>query len=464
MVRSTLDEITCTTIHGFCQQLIRPYPVETNLDPGAAIIDPAAAELAYRDLLEAWLSARFGRDPRERGAGAHSPDPGCPEGSRTSWLPSSWRRRKETLRLAKRAAGFLKVHRTAQAAAPDLDPAVFDRFVEAASAFAAWYRNCGVEEPNTAALIEELRRVADFIGGFDVPSLTGPFLENLIFHRHPSACKKGTSVFKQWRRKTRWKQAAAASGGSTAFGERLNAAGKAHYDACGTAYEEFRSQLGALAFVRFVEEFDRLRELYREYKRDAALLDFDDLLYEARDLLKHNESVREALASRYPRILVDEFQDTDPLQAEIIWLLTGEGDPESPWQERAIRPGALFAVGDPKQAIYRFPGADVNTYLLAKEALERRDPSSILDITVNFRTREPILEYVNRSFRAHAGRIPRTARIYAPRGGPSRRRQPLHRHLRHRAGSDGPERQGETDLQSRPAARRPRCWLQSSET
>ena len=392
-----LDEITCTTIHGFCQQLIRPYPVETNLDPGAAIIDPAAAELAYRDLLEAWLSARFGRDRGSEGLGRIPPIPDA--GGKQDFLAALvLAAPEETLRLAKRAAGFLKVHRTAQAAAPDLDPAVFDRFVEAASAFAAWYRNCGVEEPNTAALIEELRRVADFIGGFDVPSLTGPFLENLIFHRHPSACKKGTSEFKQWRRKTRWKQAAAASGGSTAFGERLNAAGKAHYDACGTAYEEFRSQLGALAFVRFVEEFDRLRELYREYKRDAALLDFDDLLYEARDLLKHNESVREALASRYPRILVDEFQDTDPLQAEIIWLLTGEGDPESPWQERAIRPGALFAVGDPKQAIYRFRGADVNTYLLAKEALERRDPSSILDITVNFRTREPILEYVNVHF------------------------------------------------------------------
>ena len=108
--------------------------------------------------------------------------------------------------------------------------------------------------------------------------------------------------------------------------------------------------------------------------------------------------MRKALARRYPRILVDEFQDTDPLQSEIIWMLAGEGGPASPWHDRVIRPGALFVVGDPKQAIYRFRGADVNTYLLAKRALERHDPAAILDVTANFRTRRPILEYVNRHF------------------------------------------------------------------
>ena len=63
----TLDELTCTTIHGFCQQLVKPYPVEAGIDPGATIVDPDAANLAYQDLVQAWLSARFGRD---RGAEA----------------------------------------------------------------------------------------------------------------------------------------------------------------------------------------------------------------------------------------------------------------------------------------------------------------------------------------------------------------------------------------------------------
>src|SRR6202030_3048942 len=57
----SLDELTCTTIHGFCQQLVKPYPVEAGIDPGATIIDPGAADLAYQDLMTEWLSARFGR-------------------------------------------------------------------------------------------------------------------------------------------------------------------------------------------------------------------------------------------------------------------------------------------------------------------------------------------------------------------------------------------------------------------
>jgi ATP-dependent exoDNAse (exonuclease V) beta subunit len=61
-----LDEITCTTIHGFCQQLVKPYPLEAGIDPGAAIIDPAAAELAYQDLMEAWLSSVVQQMVRER--------------------------------------------------------------------------------------------------------------------------------------------------------------------------------------------------------------------------------------------------------------------------------------------------------------------------------------------------------------------------------------------------------------
>ena len=113
----------------------------------------------------------------------------------------------------------------------------------------------------------------------------------------------------------------------------------------------------AAAFARFVGEFNALAKLYADYKRQAALLDFDDLLYHARDLLADNEPVRQALSRRYPRILVDEFQDTDPLQVEILWRLCGEGAPEEPWIDRHLRAGSLFIVGDPKQAIYRFRGA-----------------------------------------------------------------------------------------------------------
>jgi ATP-dependent exoDNAse (exonuclease V) beta subunit len=96
--------------------------------------------------------------------------------------------------------------------------------------------------------------------------------------------------------------------------------------------------------------------------------------------------------------LVDEFQDTDPLQAEILWRLAGDGDAALPWHDRSIRPGALFLVGDPKQAIYRFRGADVETYLAAKRALAQRDPTATLEISANFRSQAAILNFVNAHF------------------------------------------------------------------
>ena len=392
-----LDEITCTTIHGFCQQLIRPYPVETGLDPGATIIDPAAAELAHQDLMEAWLSARFGRDRAAEGLGRIPPveDVGGEEDFFTELL---LRAPDETLDLIKHTAQFLKVHRTAQAAGTKIDQAVLAKITDAANAFASWYNDCGVVEPVTAGLINDLGRIADLAQEAASQTLTGRRIAELLFHEPPSACKKGKKEFKQWRLKTKWKDAAKTVGRSVAHGEQLSAAGEAHYSACAEAYDAVCSGLGALAFERFVAEFDALRDLYRDYKRGAALLDFDDLLHHARDLLKSDEAVRMALAKRYSHILVDEFQDTDPVQAEIIWRLAGEGDPASPWHEHVIRAGALFLVGDPKQAIYRFRGADVQTYLVAKQALSERDPASILKISSNFRTREPILEYVNEHF------------------------------------------------------------------
>jgi len=228
--------------------------------------------------------------------------------------------------------------------------------------------------------------------------VTGRVLARLLLHEAPACCHSSESRFKAWRNKGNWQAAAADAGFAKARGEQLCAAAKAIYDSCSDVYASFTANIAGAAFARFVSEFDGLRDLYADYKRQAALLDFDDLLHHARDLLIGNPAVRQALARRYPRILVDEFQDTDPLQAEILWLLCSEGDGSALWTARRLRPGSLFLVGDPKQAIYRFRGADVDTYLAAKRALLAQDPGSILEITANFRSLSPILEFANSRF------------------------------------------------------------------
>jgi ATP-dependent exoDNAse (exonuclease V) beta subunit len=216
--------------------------------------------------------------------------------------------------------------------------------------------------------------------------------------RSRAAVRAANRASRYGENKGKWQAAAAEAGFGKARGEQLSAVAKALYVACGDAYKSFTANIAGAALARFVDEFTGLRDLYADYKRQAALLDFDDLLHHARDLLIRNAGVRQALARRYPRILVDEFQDTDPLQAEILWLLCGEGDESEPWTARRLRPGSLFLVGDPKQAIYRFRGADVDTYLAAKRALLAQDPGSILEITANFRSRAPILEFANSRF------------------------------------------------------------------
>ena len=198
--------------------------------------------------------------------------------------------------------------------------------------------------------------------------------------------------------KSRWQDAAKDAGLGKPRGTQLSDAAQAHYARCDAAYQAFAGGVCGAAFARFVAEFESLAKLYADYKRQAALLDFDDLLHHARDLLARNEAVRQDLGRRYPRILVDEFQDTDPLQAEILWRLCGDGAPDSPWLERRLRPGSLFLVGDPKQAIYRFRGADVDTYIEAKGALLVQDPHSVIAITANFRSLKPILDFANAQF------------------------------------------------------------------
>jgi exodeoxyribonuclease-5 len=128
-----------------------------------------------------------------------------------------------------------------------------------------------------------------------LPAASG-VLARLLLHQEPVCCHGSEPGFKAWRNKGKWQSAAAEAGFAKARGEQLSAAAKALYDACGYAYQAFTANIAGAALARFLSEFDGLRDLYAEYKRQAALLDFDDLLHHARNLLIGNAGVREALA------------------------------------------------------------------------------------------------------------------------------------------------------------------------
>ncbi len=128
-------------------------------------------------------------------------------------------------------------------------------------------------------------------------------------------------------------------------------------------------------------------------RRQQGRLGFQDLLSGAAELLRGSGTARKELGDRYRRLLVDEFQDTDPIQAEVCLLLTSEPDQGNDWRAVAPRAGALFVVGDPKQSIYRFRRADLETYTFVRGRMQAF--GAVLELTRNFRSTQPIERLVN---------------------------------------------------------------------
>ena len=136
----------------------------------------------------------------------------------------------------------------------------------------------------------------------------------------------------------------------------------------------------------------------REQRMQAGMLDFQDLLLKAAELLRNHKSARAYFAKRFTYLLVDEFQDTDPIQAEMMMLLTGTDVEERDWKNQLPRTGSLFIVGDPKQSIFRFRRADISTYNFVKQRIA--SCGNVLQLTRNFRSVQAIGDYVNYAFEA----------------------------------------------------------------
>ncbi len=151
-------------------------------------------------------------------------------------------------------------------------------------------------------------------------------------------------------------------------------------------------------------------ECYERRKQEAGCLNFQDLLMKTAQLLRRHPPVRTYFQQRVTHLLVDEFQDTDPIQAELMLLLTSDDAEQTDWRKCRPRPGSLFVVGDPKQSIYRFRRADIVTYNQVKATIEKTG-GRVIQLSANFRTDAPIIDWVNRVF---ASEFPERANAYSP--------------------------------------------------
>ena len=379
---AAIDEITCSTIHGFCQRLIKPYSVEADIDPGAHVMDSNQADLAFIEIVDIWLREQLSGGQAGIIAEMVLQSPG------------------ETVGLIHKIIANLRKRRTVSA--PPATPLAphLRAFHDATAAFSDFIQTAPAVEDETATFAERLAGMAQAMEDAATAETPAGLIRLLVTPPHPDLCTKSGS-FLAFRKKGKWVEAAKREGLAKADGDRLNAAAEGHYAACCQAWQLLLQNVASHVLADLIAQAQPVLERFRDYKRSAALLDFDDLIFAARDLLRDHDEVRRALSARFTRVLVDEFQDTDPLQTEIFWRLCGEppaGRATAEWSEFQIRPGALFLVGDPKQAIYRFRGADVSAYVRARDAFIAQDADSVLSISTNVRSCAPILTYVNERF------------------------------------------------------------------
>ena len=371
-----LEEAQVSTIHGFCADLLRERPVEAGVDPRFEVL--ADRGPVFAQAFDAWLQASL-TDPPEglrralsrRSAGGFG-EPGAKE--------------RPTERLLA-AASSLAEWRDFQAPwrRECFDrPAIIDRIVGHLGEFAELAERVAnhgdrlYRDVRPALLLAREIREQDALrpAGRDYDALEADLVE-LAGNRGFTNPRKGSG--------TRYGEDVARETVLDQHGRMVN------------VLRDFRRVADADLAALLRDELQGPIAGFGELKRDAGRLDFVDLLIEARNLVRDCDAVRADFQRRFTRIFVDEFQDTDPLQAEILLLLAA-GDPaERNW--RRVRPadGKLFIVGDPKQSIYRFRRADVGVYWEVKRQLEAAGVPA-LALTTSFRAVPGIQRLVNRAF------------------------------------------------------------------
>lgn len=375
--RPQLGDLTASTIHSFCLEILQSYAVEARVDPGAVVMDAEQTDLAFKSIFDNWLGTRLGLASR----------PDDPIVVMAADDP----------KLAVKTLTALARFRRSYPEARPLTPAAYGGLVhelfDAIAEFRRWISR--VPAPDEAFEdVTAFEALANAISDARSDGLPFSQLWSLVQVKSPTLSRRdGHKLARYKLRQNHWDRSAGKSEGPL-----LTEEGRQHYERCARLFGDCMATIADTLLAGFFGETDGLLKAFETFKRDAAVLDFDDILMRTRDLLRSNEKVREDVAKRYRHILVDEYQDTDPVQTEILFLITSETGSAVAWEERIMRPGALFMVGDPKQAIYRFRGADLKTYLRARAAVETQFQGNVLQIKANFRSGKSILEHVDQVF------------------------------------------------------------------
>ena len=369
-----LEAARIGTIHAFCSDILRERPVEARIDPLFEVAAEDEQDRLYEEAFTQWFQATLARPSSE-----------VPGVSRV--LRRATRERdQDGPKAALRKAGRNLVEQR------DF-PTSYDRptFNRAAS---------------IDAVVDRLKQLVQLRPkGFPDSWLTKSLLEierciyEIERREQPGEPRDHDAVEAQlrtlqrarlwgWKGSGQWYNRAEGITRQDVLDQRANA--REHLDEVLTAAD---ADLAASLH----DELWGIVDVYEGIKKTSGKLDFLDLLLLTRELLENDASVRAELQIRFSHLLVDEFQDTDPLQAQILFLLAADDPKERDPDCARVVPGKLFLVGDPKQSIYRFRRADVSLYESIKRRLEK-DGADVLQLTTSFRSAPEIQDFVNAAF------------------------------------------------------------------
>ena len=357
-----IDSAHIETIHSFCSSLIRERPFDAQIDPYYDVLAQLAAGLDFDDAWDQWLWQEHG--PAARDALAQMLE---------------WNVEPASIR---EAALAIESHRDLEIRIPRIetaDPrAAYAEWRADADAIAEAYQREGSPTQN--------RAVAEFTAALDALADDGD--------DDGADDDDGDDPDRLARRMTAFNPKPPDKRKRTASARDL-------WDAAAERRNAFAGDSKRNALADLLDSLRQFAAEHAENRAKAGNLSFDDLLLGARNLIRDREPARDHFRRRYKTLLIDEFQDTDPLQAELVMLLAAEqstGD----WLDATPAPGRLFVVGDPKQSIYRFRRADIDIYEHVKRifqnAADRGDGAIVERLDVNFRSTPALVQWANRAF------------------------------------------------------------------
>ena len=371
-----LDDAPISTIHGFAGRLLREFPVEAGVDPAFEQLDQLGSDLEKTQLWDEWLTELAAGD-----GGAGTARAGLSRllraGVRLEWL--------RTLAVGPRGVFGERYDLDPEPATlpePDLHAAVLG--LQAPLEHLASYCATACSNVDDKGCIAATALVDAGRALLERPPADVDQLAAALFALPAKATPSAPGGAKG-----NWSQA---HGGKDELHTRYRDA----VAEVAAAREAYAAYLTTLA-VAVADAFSRWAAATQ---LGQGRLDFTDLLGCLRDLLACDLSARTALQSRFTYLLVDEFQDTDPLQAEIVFFLCERDPVASDWRDVVLQPGKLFVVGDPKQSIYRFRRADIGMYDQVRRLVAGQpDGAGALEvIRQNFRTTPSVVQWVNNVF------------------------------------------------------------------